>query len=49
VAQLPREVVESLPLEVSKEYGDVVLRDSGGGWWGWAGGGLGGLSGLFQP
>ena len=41
--------MESLPLEVFKEYGDVALRDNVGVWWGWAGVGLGGLSGLFQP
>ena len=50
VAQLPREVVESLSPEVLKIHGDVALRNvvSGHG----RGGlevGLDGLSGLFQP
>ena len=50
MAQLPREVVWSLSLEVFREHGDVALRDvvSGHGW-GWDGVGLGGLSVLFQP
>jgi len=47
--RLPREVMESLSLEVLKSHGDVALRDMGSGHGG--GGlvvGLGGLSGLFQ-
>ena len=39
VAQLPREVVGSLSLEVSQSHGDVALRDVGSGHsgvgWGW--------------
>jgi len=48
--RLPREVVESLSLEVFRNGGNMVVRDvvSGNG----GGGlmvGLGDLSGLFQP
>jgi len=39
VAQLHREVVESLSLEVLKSRGDVILRDVvSEHWGGWAGG-----------
>jgi len=32
---LPREVVQSLPLEVSEKHGDVALKDMASGqyWW----------------
>ena len=47
MAQLPREVVGSLSLEVIQNYGVELL------WWvavvGWVGVGLGDPSGLFQP
>ena len=50
VAQLPREVVGSLSMEVLQSHGDVALRDVVSGHGG--GGptvGLGNLRGLFQP
>ena len=41
MVQLPREVRESLSLEVLKNLGDVALRDVGSGHggvgWGWTG------------
>ena len=46
MAQLPREVVGSPPLEVFQNCGDVALRDMVG--VGWVGVGLGNLSGLLQ-
>ena len=48
MAQLPREVVEALSMEVLRERGDVALRDALSGHGG--GGLLAGLDGgLFQP
>ena len=51
MAQLPREVVESLSLEVLQNRGDVALRDVFSGHEGGGGGlavGLDDLRGLFQ-
>ena len=49
-SRLPREVVESLPLEAFKSRVDAALKDtvSGHGWGGLTVG-LGDLRGLFQP
>ena len=47
VAQLPREVVGSLSMEVFQSHRDVTSSDVG--MVGWAGVGLGVLRGLFQP
>ena len=47
MAQLPREVVGSLPMEVFQSHRDVTSSDVGV--VGWAGVGLGVLRGLFQP
>ena len=48
--RLPREVVESPPLEVFKKHGDVSLKGMVSGHGGdWSMAELSGLSGLFQP
>jgi len=49
VAQLPREVVGSLSMEVFHSHGDVALRDVVMGMVGCIGVALSDLRGLFQP
>ena len=50
LAQLPREMVGSLSLEVLKNHGDVVQKGVISGYGGgWVGVGLWDLRGLFQP